>query len=246
MFIHIDKSNVVDESHQLAFPNNPGRWQPIPITMATLILEVPNGQIAQVVKDVGIRYSLIRFNGSLMKENIYRQNASPEVDAAWNSLGVNYRSLVVPESEAAASGLQPDQVKVAKKYGGGYVANVEGLHQLHCLNLLRQSLYYNYDYYKAQGKGAFLNDDHIVRVHVSHCLDILRQQLMCTVDLGVLGQVWWNQTAPRAYVDFNTRHMCRNFDDVREYAQARQLPVDIPPDYLEPPKEGDTVYAEMP
>jgi hypothetical protein len=39
----------------------------------------------------------------------------------------------VPEEHAAASGIAPDQVKIKKEYGGGYPANVEGLHHLHCL-----------------------------------------------------------------------------------------------------------------
>ncbi len=43
------------------------------------------------------------------------------------------RSVVIPVDEAAKSGLLPDQVKIADKYGGGFPANVEGLHQLHCL-----------------------------------------------------------------------------------------------------------------
>lgn len=34
-------------------------------------------------------------------------------------------------------------------------------------NLLRQSLYYNYDYYHDLGKGAFTNNDYVVRRHVS-------------------------------------------------------------------------------
>jgi hypothetical protein len=43
------------------------------------------------------------------------------------------RSALVPEDEAAKAGILPDQVKVNKKYGGGFPANVEGLHHLHCL-----------------------------------------------------------------------------------------------------------------
>lgn len=34
---------------------------------------------------------------------------------------------------AEAVGLGQDQVRVKEEYGGGYVANVEGLHHLHCL-----------------------------------------------------------------------------------------------------------------
>ena len=42
-------------------------------------------------------------------------------------------SVVVPAEEAARAGLRHDQVKIQEKYGGGFPANVEGLHQLHCL-----------------------------------------------------------------------------------------------------------------
>lgn len=88
----------------------------------------------------------------------------------------------MPTEDAEQSGLAADQVKIKEKYGGGFPANVEGLHHLHCLvcqhyppnlqaaefekNLLRQSLYYNYDYYHAKGEGPFVNNDYIVRRHV--------------------------------------------------------------------------------
>ena len=45
--------------------------------------------LAPVVEEVDIKYDVVRFNGSLLKENIFRQSAGPEVDAAWGSLGVN-------------------------------------------------------------------------------------------------------------------------------------------------------------
>jgi hypothetical protein len=73
----------------------------------------------------------------------------------------------VPTSLAARSGLLESQVQVSPKHGGGYLANVEGLHHLHCLNLLRQSLYFNFDYYSAKGSGAFSNDADVLRFHVS-------------------------------------------------------------------------------
>ncbi|KAL4923547.1 oxidase ustYa family protein [Aspergillus undulatus] len=200
-----------------------------------------------VLSDVPIKYHQQRFNGSLFKENIYRQDAGPEVDAAWEALGANYRAIRVPVEEAARSGIAADQVQISEAHGGGYPANVEGLHHLHCLNLLRQTLYYNYDYYHAQGAGAFKNGDFVVRRHVSHCLDILRQQLMCTIDVGVLGQVWTHPgDHPSPFVDFNTEHRCRNFEDIREWAERNQLPEHPPKDFLKPPGKGDTVYDTTP
>lgn len=181
-----------------------------------------------------------------MKPNIYRQNASPEVDAAWEALGANYRSIAVPASLAAKSGLKADQVKINTKYGGGYPANIEGLHHLHCLNLLRQSLYYNFEHYKTNREGAFKNEPYILKMHISHCLDILRQQLMCQVDIGVLGQVWIRPDDPIPYVDFNTEHKCRDFDAIKQWAEERQMPAQVPDDFLKPPEVGDRIYDERP
>ncbi|KAF2834390.1 hypothetical protein M501DRAFT_595923 [Patellaria atrata CBS 101060] len=206
-------------------------------------------QYSPVIHDVDILYSTVQFQGSLLKLNAFRQDAGPEVDAAWKSLGVDFHAARVADDLAARSNLAPDQVKIKQKYGGGYPAHVEGLHHLHCLNLLRKSLYYNIDYYRAQGLGPFKNSPGIVKYHITHCLDILRQQLMCTVDVGVLGQVWYkppNKTEPEAFVDFNTQHKCRNFDAVKAWAEKHQLPDIAPLDFLEPPKEGDRIWDEVP
>lgn len=46
---------------------------------------------------------------------------------------------------------------------------------------------------------------------------------MCNVDTGLLGQVWANAQDPAAFPDFNTRHRCKNFDQVREWADRLQV-----------------------
>lgn len=201
---------------------------------------------SQIQDDVDGSFHLVHFNGSLLKENVFRLPAGPEVDAAWDSLGINYRPIAVPKKQAARSGLKPYQVQINSAYGGGFPANVEGLHHLHCLNLVRQSLFFNIDYYRAQGTGAFVNDEYIVRHHVSHCLDIIRQQLMCTPDTGLLGQVWWDPNAPKAFVDFNTEHKCRDYEAIRSWAEIRQMPEKIPKDFLQPPNSRDEVLKEIP
>jgi hypothetical protein len=48
-----------------------------------------NEIIAPLIRDVSIEYNDKEFNGSFMNENIYRQVGSPEVDRAWEDLGVN-------------------------------------------------------------------------------------------------------------------------------------------------------------
>lgn len=85
---------------------------------------------------------------------------------------------------------------------------------------------------------------------LAHCLDILRQQLMCTIDIGVLGQVWYQPPDKplQAFVDFNTVHTCRNFQAIRDWAEKHQLPDpdEIPADFLELPEEGDRIWHDVP
>lgn len=77
---------------------------------------------------------------------------------------------------------------------------------------------------------------------------------MCQVDIGVLGQVWWDPNAakgglppaPQAFTDFNTQHKCRNFEAVREWAEKHQLPEDVPADCLEPPRPEDRILDAIP
>ena len=164
--------------------------------------------------------------------------------------------LIISEEEGQKSGLSPENhVQVNKKYGGGYPVMTEGLHQLHCLvgvafpqelvvciltsrqNLLRKSLWYSFDYYNATHFGEFSlsNVGRPFHWHVTHCLDFLRQRLMCSVDTGVFGAVWYNVSDPTPFVDFNTKHVCKNFEDVRQWATERQSPEDLPDDYWEQP-----------
>lgn len=42
---------------------------------------------------------------------------------------------------------------------------------------------------------------------------------MCTFDTGMFGQWWVKDIGP--FVDFNTEHRCKNFDDLRDWVRAR-------------------------
>ncbi|KAM0271926.1 hypothetical protein ACHAQH_008906 [Verticillium albo-atrum] len=200
-------------------------------------------QWSPVLRDVDVKYSTTHFNGSFLEVDVYRQPGSPEVDAAWEALGVDYRAGVISIEDGLASGLDLSFVQRSPKYGAGFFVNVEGMHHLHCLNLVRKSLFFNYDYYKALGEHAFENNDKILNHHVTHCLDMIRQVLMCNVDTGVLGQVWANQDQPGAFPDFNTRHQCKNYEAVQAWAKKLQAPPpeSVPDDYLKPPRHGDVI-----
>jgi Mycotoxin biosynthesis protein UstYa len=72
---------------------------------------------------------------------------------------------------------------------------------------------------------------------------------MCHADVGVFGQVWYRadpNTEIAPFVDFNTKHTCRNYDDIRRWAEERQLPEDVPDDFLRPPFEDTVIIAGVP
>lgn len=49
--------------------------------------------------DVDMNFHTVQFNGTFIHENIYRQNASEEVDAAWEALGVGCKFSECPSHE---------------------------------------------------------------------------------------------------------------------------------------------------
>lgn len=100
-----------------------------------------------------ITYHEQPFNGSFLKENIFRKDPSPEVDKAWASLGTECQfdsfspcilliahrltradhAIRASPEDARKAGIPEDYVKINEKHGGGYPVNVEGFHHLHCL-----------------------------------------------------------------------------------------------------------------
>lgn len=178
--------------------------------------------------------------------------------------------ILVDEDKALRAGFSKGHIKTPPAAGGQYYANVEVFHQLHCLNLLRKTSYWNHDYYANLGEVEFVNEDHIVRLHAGmspyrepelvrmfdlkeskadrnadHCLDALREQLMCTADIGILPYVRV-RGKDRAYPDFPAApHMCRNFEDIREWARNAQTGREWTA-HLYDPQPGDIVLDKIP
>ncbi|CAJ2507519.1 Uu.00g087050.m01.CDS01 [Anthostomella pinea] len=187
-------------------------------------------------------YSDVRFNGSLFASDIYRLPPSPEVDQKWLDLGLNLRPHIIPAARAEKAGLMPNQAKRLDSQGGGYFVEVEAIHHLHCLNVLRQNVWFNAEYYRERKIGVWANFEPVVRLHVGHCINTLRQQLMCTADTGLFGQMLVNSTALRTFADFSTHNKCKDFDRVRTWAvehQSREGDVAAYP-------EGDLVIDRYP
>ena len=73
--------------------------------------------------------------------------------------------ILVDEDKALKAGFSRGHIKTPPEAGGQNYANVEVFHQLHCLNLLRKTSYWNHDYYANLGEVEFVNEDYIVGLH---------------------------------------------------------------------------------
>lgn len=73
---------------------------------------------------------------------------------------------IVPEGDFERVGFTQGMVKLRASEGGGFIAQMEVFHNLHCLDTLRQGLYFNYDYYHANRHGVWERSDAVVRKHM--------------------------------------------------------------------------------
>lgn len=97
---------------------------------------------------------------------------------------------------------------------GDYVVTLDVFHQLHCLNKMRQKIYWNTTNYGEP------EPDYINTAHVDHCIDQMRQSLMCTVDVTPIPYQWYEKY--HAYMPATgIVHQCRDFEKVQEWASHR-------------------------
>lgn len=132
----------------------------------------------------------------------------------------------MPESAILKAGKDPSQVvKAPESWGVGdnmYPADIDSLHQVHCLNALRKDIFYQY-YYGTLTRSKFY------LAHRAHCIHILLQNLMCKADTELITMKWvrknsWMNPSERPWPDFNVGKKCRNYDALVEWAVTHQIP----------------------
>lgn len=92
-------------------------------------------------------------------------------------------------------------------------------HVLHCLSVLRRSLYprrYNSSLVGADGAVDWRRWH-----HVDHCLETVRRDVTCHADTAATTWEWVEAT--QMTIRPETRHVCRDFDRLSEWAYARHV-----------------------
>ncbi|KAH8690058.1 hypothetical protein BGW36DRAFT_364788 [Talaromyces proteolyticus] len=96
-----------------------------------------------------VKYEKVRYAGLLESDSLWRGSPSPIIDEAWDSVTWKVPEIPVDESVVHRTNNQFDINSLTRfppEFGGQIYTEVEWKHELHCLNLMRKYIYF--DYYK--------------------------------------------------------------------------------------------------
>ena len=170
---------------------------------------------------IDIPLTTVPINGTLLNtqpQSIFRQDPSPEVDAAWERFAA-VGSTSVSSEEVLKLGKDPTRTaKFPPDFGLGddaHIAEIDVFHQIHCLDYLRREA--NYDYYFADKhlEGTALERH---QTHTTHCVYLLLQNLMCNANVDIITHHWVD-VQKHPFPDFNINHQCRDFEAVLKWQE---------------------------
>jgi Mycotoxin biosynthesis protein UstYa len=158
---------------------------------------------------------------------IYRQEPSPEVDAAWDALSHEGEYLFnVTAEDLRRSGKDPVHCVAWEAGVDALPASLEVFHLIHCLNMVRKEMFHEYYYPPTPDRNRF--EEKARRTHSMHCLYMILQNMMCHVDVDIIATVW----TPAPYAldlegvptgDFSLNKKCRDFQRVSEWLKNHHV-----------------------
>ncbi|KAH8832166.1 hypothetical protein DL96DRAFT_1525030 [Flagelloscypha sp. PMI_526] len=159
-----------------------------------------------------VTYAPKKFQSSLGNDTSSFQGFTEDVDNAWLDL-YSYGMSTLSKEEAGKLVDSTHPISVDGK--PQHIIQLAVFHQLHCLNMLRQSLYPGV---YPPVPGEWQSDP----AHLAHCIDSLRQGVQCASDISPF--VWrWHPEESRMKWNLEVSHSCRDFERVKEWAYPRRI-----------------------
>jgi hypothetical protein len=121
----------------------------------------------------------------------------------------------------------------------GYVAGLDVMHLLHCLNFIRQD--FNRERYNDSKHHAHAHANVDPTLHRNHCFEAIRQSLKCHADLAPIPSRYY-EALGQNYIDSNTQHVCRNWNQIRSWVTER-VNGTLKVEPLKVPKEREHTYG---
>ncbi|KAL4789742.1 hypothetical protein BDV19DRAFT_394783 [Aspergillus venezuelensis] len=185
------------------------------------------GGVTPILDAVDIPTYKTTLNGTLFaipEHSIAREKPSPENDASWEQYETIF-THVVSRKDILKLGKDPDTVaRFEDEYWGlgddAYMVQLDVMHQIHCLNILRKAAFATYPGYKPPSdKGS---QDPTYWIHLSHCVDILLQNLQCNANTEVLTLSWVEDRAA-PWPDFSVNRQCRDFSTIVDWQRGNAV-----------------------
>ncbi|KAK7952805.1 uncharacterized protein PG986_008533 [Apiospora aurea] len=132
-----------------------------------------------------------------------------EMDRNWAMY--HWGRFFLLEEHEAREAWGPDYQKYHAPKQGGYVAALEVMHTIHCLDHIRKG--FRPDVYPPD------NEIHGVK-HIDHCINHLRQVILCAGDLTPIPSVYFTGIENN-YINSDRPHTCRNFKKIRDWVSER-------------------------
>jgi len=145
-----------------------------------------------------------------------------DVNARWHKLH-EFESTRISEEEASRI---PQLTVPIPGQPRQYIVALDVIHELHCVDLIRHRIYSDLYHDSGSNETSAYHAIMFQWEHMDHCVDNLRQALMCLPDITRLTLA--PSTAHRLLVQVRSTNaedepvrMCRNFEEIREWAQGR-------------------------
>lgn len=219
--------NVLLISFLLSIPWTPRKPWP---TSADSSCVKKTSAYSPLLEDLDLKTSGLTINGSLFPNceppSVWRSPPSADVDIAWDQLS-RTDIFAISHSDVVALGRDSDlTVPVPASYGFGsdiYLAELDGQHHLHCLNMIRKYAYlpYYFPQYPDMTRMPVFHQNHL-----NHCIDILRQQLLCSMSTDIITYRWVEgQSIPQP--DFSVNKVCKNQEQISNWLEKKwsELPL---------------------
>jgi len=126
-------------------------------------------------------------------------------------------AVAIPERLKQEMGLFPGAARTPNN-SSNFHYMVAGYHQLHCLRVLRDTIY--------KLNGTYTDDDPFLWDHVLHCVEAVRQGLACNLDPTLIPLDNWWPGIPNGQ-----KHVCRNSDALFKWTSRMGYPL---PDFNSP------------
>ncbi|KAK2040051.1 hypothetical protein LZ31DRAFT_587404 [Colletotrichum somersetense] len=169
-----------------------------------------------------VQYELRRFTGVGAHESEFIGPASDEMDSKWHHLIDNGKWFAIDREMFVKINGNPDTgLRIPDDPEGRFFGMLQVNHQLHCVDILRRSTWFNIKRYRDMDQFSNMTDKDVI-IHTNHCLEIIRQSLQCHGDTAMLTYNWvhghdWPQSAWRSL------HSCQSWEALNEWRAENDI-----------------------